>query len=221
MSVIGGCSKRLLYRWQKRGLPPSSGDGSRRSYFHVPENIRRAPVNGNITVPLETTLPQHAQVVIAGSGMIGNSVAFHLAQLGWKDIVVLDKGQVAGGQSKTGSGMLGLFRPSAERRIVQYCIDLYRTLQSKGYDIGLVECGSLNLAQTRDRLISLTRRANRYKPTGLECHILSRYPKYKELTFLPIALYTLNLNISGKSLKNFILTFTQMIFKGVSHFVFL
>ena len=106
--------------------------------------------------------------------MIGNSVACHLVQNGWKDIVIIDKGGVADGTSKTGSGLLGLFRPSQERAFVQYCIDFYRMLQDKGYDIALHQSGSLNLASSKDRLVSLTRRANRYKPTGLECHILSR-----------------------------------------------
>ena len=67
-----------------------------------------------------------------------------------------------------------MFRPSHERKLVEYCIELYRELEQSGYNIGLVECGSLNLAATKDRMISLQRRANRYKPTGLECHILDR-----------------------------------------------
>merc|ERR1719317_1015756 len=46
--------------------------------------------------------------------MIGNSVAYHLVQRGWSDIVVIDKGSVASGTSKHGSGMLGLFRPQHE-----------------------------------------------------------------------------------------------------------
>ena len=50
--------------------------------------------------------------VIIGAGMVGNSVACHLVQNGWKDVVIIDKGGVADGTSKTGSGMLGLFRPS-------------------------------------------------------------------------------------------------------------
>lgn len=81
-------------------------------------------------------------------------------------------GNIADGTSKYGSGMLGLFRPANERHIVQYCIELYRELQRKGFDIGLHECGSLNLANSKDRMLSLQRRANRYKPTGLECHVL-------------------------------------------------
>merc|ERR1719153_1089889 len=87
--------------------------------------------------------------------MIGNSVAYHLVQRGWSDIVVIDKGSVASGTSKHGSGMLGLFRPQHERKIVQYCIDLYQSLQEQGYDLGLEHCGSVNLAATKDRLISL------------------------------------------------------------------
>ncbi|XP_059094431.1 pyruvate dehydrogenase phosphatase regulatory subunit, mitochondrial-like [Tigriopus californicus] len=79
---------------------------------------------------------------------------------------------IADGTSKYGSGMLGLFRPANERHIVQNCIELYRELQRKGFDIGLHECGSLNLANSKDRMLSLQRRANRYKPTGLDCHVL-------------------------------------------------
>ena len=75
--------------------------------------------------------------------------------------MIIDKGGVADGTSKTGSGMLGLFRPSHERAVVKYCLEFYRMLQDKGYNIGLEQNGGLNLATTKDRLISLTRRANR------------------------------------------------------------
>lgn len=148
--------------------------GHSRQLHHNPDTIPNAPPHGDLRIPLENELPSKAQVVIAGSGMIGNSVAFHLTQVGFKDIVVIDKAQVAGGTSRTGSGMLGMFRPSHERKIVRYCIDLYRTLQQKGFQIGLVECGSLNLAATKDRMVSIQRRAARYKPTGLECHVLTK-----------------------------------------------
>jgi glycine/D-amino acid oxidase-like deaminating enzyme len=43
----------------------------------------------------------------------------------------------------------------------------------QGFDIELNECGSLNLANSKDRMVSLERRANRYKPTGLECQVMS------------------------------------------------
>ena len=90
-----------------------------------------------VNIPVESKLPERARVVIAGSGLIGNSVAYHLIQNGWKEVVIIDRGNIADGTSKYGSGMLGLFRPQNERQIVQYCIDLYRSLQKQGFDIGL------------------------------------------------------------------------------------
>ena len=98
-------------------------------------------VESIINIPVETKLPERARIVIAGSGIIGNSVAYHLVNhLGgeWSDVVILDRGNVADGASKYGSGMLGMFRPAYERKIVQYCVDLYRSLQDKGFDIGKV-----------------------------------------------------------------------------------
>ena len=158
----------------------------RRSLRCIPRNLGRLPLaslhaggsggESIISIPVETKLPDRARVVIAGAGIVGNSVAYHMVnQPGgeWSDVVILDRGNVADGASKYGSGMLGMFRPAHERKIVQYCVDLYRSLQNKGFDIGFNECGSLNLANTKDRMISLRRRANRYAPSGLECHVLS------------------------------------------------
>ena len=121
----------------------------------------------------QSSLPSHAQVVIAGAGMIGNSIAYHLVKKGWTDVVVIGKGSFAEGPRKLGSGMLGLFRPQHEREIVQYCIDLYQNLQEEGHDLGLEHCGSINLAATEDRWTSLKRRASAYKPTGVECKLVS------------------------------------------------
>lgn len=118
-------------------------------------------------------LPAAAQVVICGSGAVANSVAYHLAQAGWKDIVVLEQYTVGSGTSLFGSGTLGLFKPSAERNLISYSIKLYRLLQEHGYNIDLKQCGSLNLAQTKDRLIALKRRVAYSLPKGLHCEVVS------------------------------------------------
>lgn len=95
-----------------------------------------------------------------------------------------------GGTSHFGSGTLGLFKPIAERNIIMYSIKLYRQLEAKGYDIGMLvisfyrlllnilytylglkQCGSLNLAQTKDRMIALKRRIAYNSPTGLHCEV--------------------------------------------------
>ncbi|XP_020711811.1 pyruvate dehydrogenase phosphatase regulatory subunit, mitochondrial-like isoform X2 [Athalia rosae] len=82
--------------------------------------------------------------------------------------------RVGSGTSHFGSGTLGLFKPIAHRNIIMYSIKLYRQLQEMGFDIGMKECGSINLAQTKDRLIALKRRIAYNVPTGLYCEILGR-----------------------------------------------
>lgn len=151
----------------------------------------------------ESVLPTQAQVVIAGAGTVANSVAYHLIQNGWKDVLVLEQGRyvsyllkkillrcslllfsfhatlnffiklirVGGGTSYFGSGTLGLFKPIAHRDIIMYSIKLYRQLQEMGFDIGMKECGSVNLAQTKDRMIALKRRIAYNVPTGLYCEV--------------------------------------------------
>ncbi len=53
-----------------------------------------------IDIPVESKLPSQASVVVAGAGLIGNSVAYHLVERGWKDVVIIDKGNIADGTSK-------------------------------------------------------------------------------------------------------------------------
>lgn len=120
-----------------------------------------------------TTFPSQARVVIVGAGVVANSVAYHLSENGWKDIIVLEQNKVGSGTSHFGSGILGLFKPISHRDIIWYSIRLYQKLQNMGYEIGMRQCGSLNLAQTKDRLVALKRRIAYNIPTGLNCELLS------------------------------------------------
>ncbi|EFA10911.2 pyruvate dehydrogenase phosphatase regulatory subunit, mitochondrial [Tribolium castaneum] len=117
--------------------------------------------------------PTQARIVIAGAGVVANSVAYHLVQNGWSDIIVLEQGKIGSGTSHFGSGTLGLFKPIAHRNLIWYSIKLYQQLQDMGYDIQMRQCGSINLAQTNDRLIALKRRLAYNIPTGLYCELLS------------------------------------------------
>ncbi|KAL4119079.1 hypothetical protein QTP88_011944 [Uroleucon formosanum] len=157
----------FLTRWQKRlylkklncwSISPSGCDCTRT----------------HSTINHESVLPTQAQVVICGTGVVANSLAYHLVENGWSDIVLIDQGKPCGGTSHFGSGTLGLFKPIAERNIIMYSIKLYRQLEAKGYDIGLKQCGSLNLAQTKDRMIALKRRIAYSSPTGLHCEMLGK-----------------------------------------------
>ncbi|XP_043263332.1 pyruvate dehydrogenase phosphatase regulatory subunit, mitochondrial-like [Colletes gigas] len=121
-----------------------------------------------------TVLPSQSQIVIAGAGTVANSVAYHLVINGWNDILVLEQDRIGSGTSHFGSGTLSLFKPISHRNLISYSIKLYRQLQGMGYDIGLKQCGSINLAQTKDRMIALRRRMAYNVPTGLHCEILGR-----------------------------------------------
>ncbi|KAL2740406.1 hypothetical protein V1478_000547 [Vespula squamosa] len=120
------------------------------------------------------TLPSQSQIVIAGAGTVANSVAYHLVLNGWHDVLVLEQSRIGSGTSCFGSGILGLFQPISHRNLISYSIKLYQKLQEMGYDIGLKQCGSINLAQTKDRIIALKRRMAYNVPTGLHCEILDK-----------------------------------------------
>lgn len=89
--------------------------------------------------------------------------------------------RIGSGTSYFGSGTLGLFKPISHRNLISYSIKLYQQLQEMGYDIGLKQCGSIYLAQTKDRMIALKRRMAYNIPTGLNCEVrfLSQILKLK------------------------------------------
>lgn len=120
----------------------------------------------------QSGFPTQAQVVICGAGVVANSVAYHLIQYGWNDIVVVDQGSICSGTSHFGSGTLGLFKPIAEKNIILSSMKLYRQLEESGHNIGLKQCGSLNLAQTKDRVVFLQRRMSCNLPAGLQCQLV-------------------------------------------------
>ena len=66
-------------------------------------------------------LPPRARVVIIGGGVIGTSVAYHLAQLGWTDVLLLEQGQLSCGTTWHAAGLVGQLRASENgTRLVQY-----------------------------------------------------------------------------------------------------
>ncbi|OXA64141.1 Pyruvate dehydrogenase phosphatase regulatory subunit, mitochondrial [Folsomia candida] len=118
-------------------------------------------------------LPKEARVVICGSGIVGNSVAYHLVQKGWTDVVVIDQEDGIGkGTSIYGSGVLALLKPVEEQQIINKSIALYKKLQADGHEIGLQECGSMYLAQNRERMVLFRRRAALNQPQGIDCKII-------------------------------------------------
>src|SRR5713226_1339796 len=90
-------------------------------------------------------LPQGAQVVIVGGGIVGCSVAYHLAKLGWKDVVLLEQNQLAGGTTWHAAGLVGRLRTTnSMTKINKYSAELYAGLEREtGHHIGWKQVGSI------------------------------------------------------------------------------
>jgi len=120
-------------------------------------------------------LPSRARVVIVGGGIAGTSVAFHLAALGWTDVLLLEQNRLAGGTTWHAAGMVTRLRTSSSMmRINQASADLYARLPAlSGHDPGWRPVGSLVLAQSADRLRQYHRTTAMARRLGVECHEIS------------------------------------------------
>jgi len=79
-----------------------------------------------------TNLPNKARVVIIGGGISGCSVAYHLAKLGWKDIILLERKQLTSGTTWHAAGLVGQLRASENMtRLAKYSADLYVKLEEE------------------------------------------------------------------------------------------
>ena len=105
-----------------------------------------------------------ARVVVAGAGAIGASVAYHLALRGARDIVLCDRGEVAGGStSKAMGGVRQQFSTAAEVRLARDSIRFFEELGPPFF----LQVGYVFLATTRDGLAALERRAAMQRELGV------------------------------------------------------
>jgi glycine cleavage system aminomethyltransferase T/glycine/D-amino acid oxidase-like deaminating enzyme len=120
-------------------------------------------------------LPDRAQIVIIGGGVIGTSVAYHLATLGRTDVLLLEQGRLSCGTTWHAAGLVGQLRASeAGTRLVQYSTRLYERLEAEtGLATGFRRCGGLTLARTADRLTALRRTAATGAAYGIDCELVS------------------------------------------------
>ena len=120
-------------------------------------------------------LPSRARVVIIGGGVIGTSVAYHLAQLGWTDVLLLEQGQLSCGTTWHAAGLVGQLRASENgTRLVQYSTELYARLEAEtGLGTGFRRCGGVTVARTPDRMTQLRRTAATAEAYQLECELIS------------------------------------------------
>ncbi len=131
-------------------------------------------------------MKDQAQVVIIGGGVFGTSVAYHLAKAGCTDIVLVDKGELTSGTTFHSVGLVSQFRTSPSlMKIMNYTIKLYNELEKEaGEGLGWHTVGSLRLASSRERLLSLQREVTRAKAIGIEAEIITPAEALKITPFL-------------------------------------
>jgi glycine cleavage system aminomethyltransferase T/glycine/D-amino acid oxidase-like deaminating enzyme len=132
-------------------------------------------LKGNLKM-LNTALPQSARVIVIGGGIIGCSVAYHLAEMGWKEVLVLEKDKLTSGTTWHSAGLMVSFGSSSETstRMRLYTRDLYSRLEGEtGQATGFSPIGFIEVATDADRLEEFRRVSafNRY--CGVDVHEIS------------------------------------------------
>ncbi|MEO0773651.1 MAG: FAD-dependent oxidoreductase [Pseudomonadota bacterium] len=115
-------------------------------------------------------LPQNARVVIVGGGVIGCSVAYHLAKQGWKDVVLLERKQLTCGTTWHAAGLIAQLRATANMtKLAKYSQELYGSLEVEtGVATGFKRCGSITVALTEERKEEIYRQAAMARAFGVE-----------------------------------------------------
>jgi len=124
--------------------------------------------------PSTGPLPSQARVVIVGGGIVGCSVAYHLTQLGWTDVLILEQGDLAGGTTWHAAGLIGRLRTTnVLTRINKYSAELYARLEAEtGHPTGWKQVGSLIVAKSEDRMTQLRRTAAISEWFGVEVQLI-------------------------------------------------
>src|SRR3954462_4624472 len=120
---------------------------------------------------------EHARAVIIGGGVGGTSIAYHLAQLGWTDVVLLDRAELTSGSTFHSAGLVGQLRSTGTlTQMMMYGVELYRRLPAEtGIDPAWHEVGSLRLASSIARHEELRRQAAGARTFGLPLELVTAH----------------------------------------------
>ena len=131
-------------------------------------------------------VPEHVGVVIVGGGIVGCSIAYHLALRGCTDVVLLERKQLTCGTTWHAAGLVGQLRATHNlTRLAQYTTNLFATLEAEtGQATGFQQRGSVSVAPNHERFEELKRGASMARVFGLEVDIITP-ERVKEL--VPLA----------------------------------
>ena len=118
-----------------------------------------------------SALPGKAKAVIIGAGIVGNSVAYHLARLGWRDLVQIDKGPLPNPGGSTGHASNFIFPVDHSKEMTAITADSVRQYKERNT---FTECGGIEVARTPERMQELTRRITSSKSWGIDgCRMIT------------------------------------------------
>ncbi len=122
-----------------------------------------------------TLIPTQAKAVIIGGGIVGCSTAYHLARLGYGEVVLLERAKLTSGSTFHAAGLVGQLRSNANiTQLLKNSIDLYDKLEEEtGQATGWKMNGGLRLACNQERWTEVRRQATTARSFGLEMALLS------------------------------------------------
>ena len=115
-------------------------------------------------------LPAQARVVVIGAGIVGNSMAYHLACQGWKDIVLVDKGTLPNPGGSTGHASNFIFLTDHSKEMTLFTLDSVRQYKELGV---FTQSGGIEVARTTERMEELKRRMASSKAWGIDAELVS------------------------------------------------
>ena len=120
-------------------------------------------------------MPDSAQIVVIGGGIIGCSTAYHLARDHKADVILLEQNKLTSGSTWHAAGLVGQLRSSASiTRVLKYSVDLYNKLADEtGLETGWKMTGCLRLATNSDRWTEYKRLATTARSFGMDMHLVS------------------------------------------------
>ena len=127
------------------------------------------------------TVPASARVVVVGAGIVGNSLVYHLARLGWRDIVQIDKGGLPNPGGSTGHASNFIFSVDHSREITDLTLDSMRQYKEMGV---FTESGGFEVARTEERMEELRRRMSSAKAWGIHSELVTPDQVVEKVPFL-------------------------------------
>jgi heterotetrameric sarcosine oxidase gamma subunit len=127
------------------------------------------------------TVPQNARVVVIGAGIVGNSLVYHLARLGWRDIVQIDKGALPNPGGSTGHASNFIFPVDHSREMTDLTLDSMRQYKEMGV---FTESGGFEVARTEERMEELRRRMSSARAWGIEAELVTPEQVVEKVPFL-------------------------------------